>query len=60
MRILFDTIEEKEEYIEDSALYDVCPSCGEKYNDFESCMNCCACAREEIYNDEFSDEDDDF
>ena len=68
MKILFDTLDEKEEFIEETALYDeydecdvyVCPVCKTRYEDFESCVNCCACTREEIYNADFSDEDDDF
>lgn len=68
MKILFDTIEEKEEFIEDTAQYNeedecdvyICPVCHERYDDFESCVSCCACTREEIYSSDFSDEDDDF
>ncbi len=66
MRILFETIEEKEEYIEETALYDeydecdiyICPACGERYEDFESCLGCCACAKEEVYNADYSNEDE--
>lgn len=66
MKILFDTIEEKEEFIEDTAGYNeedecdiyICPSCHAKYEDFESCVNCCACTKEEVYDYDFSDDDD--
>lgn len=69
MRILFDTIEEKEEFIEDTAIYDeedecelyICPVCHSQFEDFESCVDCCACAKEEIYNSNFLDpSEDDF
>ncbi len=67
MRILFDTIEEKEEFIEETAIYDeidecdvyICPSCHAHYEDFESCVNCCACAKEEVYDSDFFDSSDD-
>lgn len=67
MKILFDTIEEKEEFIEENAGWDendecdiyICPSCHSKYEDFESCLNCCACAKEEIYNSDFAEDNDD-
>ena len=65
MKILFDTLDEKEEFIEETAEYDeedecdiyFCPCCLTKYNDFESCVNCCACSEEEVYDDDFFDDD---
>lgn len=67
MKILFDTLEEKEEFIEDCASWDeedeceiyFCPVCKTKYEDFESCMSCCACTKEEIYDySDYEDNDD--
>lgn len=67
MKILFDTIEEKEEFIEESAIYNededcdvyVCPVCHSHYEDFESCVDCCPCSKEEVYDSDLYDSSDD-
>lgn len=66
MKILFDTLDEKEEFIEDTAQYDeedecdvyICPCCHTRYEDFESCVSCCACSEEELDQYYLSDDDD--
>lgn len=67
MKILFDTIDEKEEFIEETTIYDededcdvyLCPCCHERYEDFESCVSCCACSKEEVYGEDFYESSDD-
>lgn len=61
MRILFDTREEKEDYIVENAMLDdeyeeiyVCPSCGTKYEDIDEACDCCPCSREEAYGGDYS------
>ena len=56
MRILFDTLEEKEEFIishcgldEDGETIYTCPVCRTEYDDIEDACDCCLCTREEVY-----------
>lgn len=61
MKFLFETIEDKEEFIEDNVSYDdedeseiyECPLCHSTFKKFEHAVKCCKCAKEEVYGDEY-------
>lgn len=66
MNIIFDTREEKEDYIaENASLNDeyeeefVCPCCGLRYEDIYDAINCCPCSKEEAYGGDYSYFDED-
>lgn len=69
MRILFNDLEEKEEFITRHAKFDEdeddyiyrCPACKSEYNDIDDAMDCCVCSEDEALEDgkNFSSTDDD-
>lgn len=61
-KILFETLEDKEEYIEENVFsytnedfdmveFYICPVCKERYEELDDAVSCCKCSQEEFDED---------